>query len=831
MQSIACLLSITLCYVVTLAISAPNTDVQVRPDYGVSFVRMDEDLFNGHSFVNVRVELIRIDSDPVPEPIRSSAKILKDSPMRRAARFLDAKVTELFENVKILQNELLDLAANLTVPNLAHVIHARVKRAPFEFFGYIERTLFGTATLHDLAHLRGQITQVFDSLKDSAELMRFLASDQELLADHIVKVTQVFEASENITSRNFKIIERRFNGLLRTIGHALTSISTNITRDVDHTRFVLMSTIQYTNYLRMQEYLQHALSTLGLLSHGILPVSALSRNDLSVILDRVNQNLTSMNSDFQTLADAAYIYEHSHVIPAFHNNSISAILKIPVVRNNSQFALYAVHKVAVPSYSSINIDDDNSSSMILDLPDYLAINRASGQFIELFRRDIILCNRRSSYQCNIPFGTFDFHHKTCAMALFLGDDKATSRLCDFQHLSQRPEDKAISLGNSQYFVITSQPQYDVFDHTVHTTCNVSNRMFVLTVPCMHRISIGDLTLHYDFVECKYSGLNVRVEQRFNIPLLSSFNNISFQGIKRLAKIGWNMTKLELNTHYQLKKFPSLKRDGERLKELSRKIRDDIDSLDTEMSMSDFEGITDIFDIAWLRYVIYACMILSLLLSGYTFYRHRKLQMHVTAMLISHFPKAYAADEDIHSLISKAQASESLMEQSKAWLDIINRDITLYAVLLIVIYIAIRIVFKICTRMHKSCGTNVIVNNYLALRFNRGWTSLLLPIMPVTLEVNASLIRAHGVFYQVIPNYRIFPSAFEIKWSDSLTIEQINGVNKPIHMIEHVTIPIADRFKFARLYWSSKTPVIDIVLIRGERISQILSAKDEINVPV
>ena len=101
------MLSIT--FAISIVRPVASTDPLVLPEYGVSFVRHEHPLLNGHSSVRLKIELMRVQTDKIPIPIHSSAKIHESGPVRTAAKFLDSKVNDLYANVVLLRRTILRL--------------------------------------------------------------------------------------------------------------------------------------------------------------------------------------------------------------------------------------------------------------------------------------------------------------------------------------------------------------------------------------------------------------------------------------------------------------------------------------------------------------------------------------------------------------------------------------------------------------------------------------------------------------------------------------------------------------------------------------------------
>ena len=789
-----------------------------RLEYGAYFTRLPTPLNNGHSYMLVQAKVLQMDIAKVSPPGKIAPTIQSSNSLRDSSIVLDEHIAELYDEVVSRHDLLLRMLREIKA-----TAKYRPKRALANFVGSLSKSLFNTATMDDIVMVANQVSSFDEELHREIDLIDDVVDILGRLDRNRLKFLKEYRQNLNTTSTNFGHLDHKLQAFKKAIAGSFRNMSLLSIQTDQNTLSILSGLVEYSNYLRLKQSLNHWINCLSSLMHGTIPASLLSREQADRLITAVNHRLSSKGLDFRSAADASYIYRHAVGRPIYERGAVSVQIALPVSRPNTVFRMYSLETVSIPTLSSLTSGGPATSTRLSGVPDLLGINDQTGDYIEIYRREIAACGNGDALMCEQPFTTYSSNRLTCAVALFKNDVGGIQRLCSFNHYKTPSLARAVSLGNSSYFVISHNSKLTRnCKGSLPSTVHLKSRMSTISVPCNCEMTVDNMSLTSSLHSCKNLSMKFNVGNVVNVPALATFNRLSFESIHLLSDISWNMSALENVSRYSLDSLDTLIDGSRDISRLTNKLHDDIRSEKVRINNSTRSWRYGSFSIGF-DVISTACHILTILSFVLVLYQHVRLRQ-LQAITLALSIRMARAQPNLHDLLRGMTSVETTNSGNEY-------EITASMIMLASfgLLCAIYAITRVCGMLRRTIRRNRIRNGYIALKFNYGWHSLLIPLKEVPQEPNVIKVSAPDFDFAIVPNGKYFPSILTVQTYGSIefkhgTVRTWPGTAGNTSTLL-INIPLMDRRLMGWIWRKYKLPEITTVLVRGDKISQILTRRD------
>lgn len=422
-------------------------------------------------------------------------------------------VKSIITNINIIQQETRAKIAHLFTFIQSHIpiinIKKKSKRALLPFIGSLSKSFFGTATMDDVNLLASHLNAL---QKQSIKMANALSQHGSHLSSYMTTSNRRMDNIQFEVMKNYYAI----GNITKNFQSTITNIETHI--------------LDLTNLLNMQSYKASSISSEvntvisslqslieGKLTPVLIPIYSLHKTiqDINHILATNYSRFTLVNKEPQ------WYYQHAtfHFGTDIDTNSIYITIKFPVSPEKEPLKLYEIISLPVP----INATSSHAT-MLLNLPQYLAITSHQQYYVTMEKADLATCKKHGTYLCSFNKALTPVTQMSCVMGLFANDKSVVNKFCDFRFMENHLSPTAIELSATSVLIYNSFnlvidcPKYQDIKHG----CS----MCVMTLPCQCSIT----TKHWYFpprlVKCHKQLNKTEVFHPINLALLQQFFNES-----------------------------------------------------------------------------------------------------------------------------------------------------------------------------------------------------------------------------------------------------------------------------------------------------------------
>ena len=147
----------------------------------------------------------------------------------------------------------------------------------------------------------------------------------------------------------------------------------------------------------------------------------------------------------------AYYYRNAKPAFTWSKNRLIIRLSIPLSSSNAEYKLYKVSTFPVP----VSTDSRLSTSLHLR-KNVFGISSDSTRFVELAYDDLLACSMTKSIRCRQATNVHSTANPTCALSLYMGDEKGIQVLCPYRLEQAKPNLGLISLSPGKLLVLNAK---------------------------------------------------------------------------------------------------------------------------------------------------------------------------------------------------------------------------------------------------------------------------------------------------------------------------------------------------------------------------------------
>ena len=409
---------------------------------------------------------------------------------------------ESYQMHTTIRKELLNIMekAKAMLPSLPSSMDERDKRTILPL-GNIFSELFGVSSVEQVQSLQKHIA--------------FINKNQQKLAKIFATEFSNMASFESLTSQRIDFALSSLETVHEQIKN-LSMIETDVLHALDiHTRATAMLLNQMHAGQRLLEKFREFKQGLSMLQQGKLPITLISKQDLSNVLHNIQSTLNSLDSKFHLIFNQPeQYYRNSKVIYGKHENDIYINLAIPI-RNTPTF--YAYSLTAYP----IAIPNSEHTTIISDLPDIFLISADLSLQTTFSHIDFIACKQDIFGICNKQY-TLSHGSITCPYALLFDLKEHVNNVCSFHVQSSSIKSQLLKV----------PPHHILISNTSHITQTCNNKQpksmigctshCVLPQTCNCQYSSGHTIIPPQLLQCYNSTDSSEIAYLTNLAVLQQF---------------------------------------------------------------------------------------------------------------------------------------------------------------------------------------------------------------------------------------------------------------------------------------------------------------------
>jgi hypothetical protein len=495
--------------------SASQPSIITRQSYGVIFSKVNKPFLHGYAEYKSTFQI------NIPW-----SKFLAPDLKQRFKDYTRAdswpRITSLLQEINVLDSELMALMPN---PKLKR---PRIRKGLFDVVGTVSHYLFGISTSDEVDKVWAAINNLrsyaLKANSDNVATQRFLWHQTNLTSSRIDNMhAEMQELASFIKAVSTSVNETTLNiannhkGLLalRTALNTHTAILGNITNYFQSVEFL-------TEILTKQRMFIH---TLQKLQSRVVSPDLLLPKDIHRALYQIRHKLLSQHPLYKVIhTDIMWYYYHSLHSVLYTKDALYLTLSVPVASLETIYTLWQITLLEVPIHTKTALKYDGYTR-VDKLPTYLAVSKSRSNFIELFDSQLALCKHADNFACSQPQLISTARQATCAIALFLNDEKAIKETCSqIYSTANLTETRVVRIAPSQYIISTMQTEYQAICPNRQVSTEKLCAYGKLQAPCSCTIKIGTQKLRVPFSDCIHDNtVKIITKHTFNGGLAHEFD--------------------------------------------------------------------------------------------------------------------------------------------------------------------------------------------------------------------------------------------------------------------------------------------------------------------
>ena len=254
---------------------------------------------------------------------------------------------------------------------------------------------------------------------------------------------------------------------------------------------------------------------------GFLPQQLVSYNILDDSLKHINSQLRQISPKFSVAETnpAAYYYIQNSIAFTQTEDSLIISLRVPIQQLNFDFEIYKLFSIPVPLNGSTT-----NSSIISDLPHYLAVSDQANYYVELEYEFVSTCKGQNILLCTAFPVLRTRRLESCALSLYLDRPSDVMRLCRFKYETSLPSQNAISLGDDFYLVssTTDSTWTMICENDLHPHAIPACSICVIKTKCYCSIQSSSFYMPAKVTGC--DAASVKMVHGINLAYLHLFDH-------------------------------------------------------------------------------------------------------------------------------------------------------------------------------------------------------------------------------------------------------------------------------------------------------------------
>lgn len=386
----------------------------------------------------------------------------------------------------------------------------RTTRSLLPFVADLSKSIFGTATEHDVQILAQHMNQLIRKMQLTDRAIR---RHGQHISSYMHDVNDRLDKAMYAVKENHRAVNHLFDKMQKSISNSIdiTYLATSVLSDQ------IGTAITYTTLL--DDFL-HGINDLinGKLSPYLVPSSSLDK-----VLTDIEQIIKSKHKSFQLVrTDHKFYYNFAEFLYDRDREFLYVTLKIPITNHFSPMDLYETISLPVPVNSS-----SKHATKLLDMPRFFGITNSKDYFDET---KFAKCSKYDNiYQCNFHPTFHSAINPTCSLAIFRNDKSASKNLCNFRFLQNHLQPGIMQL--SQHSVLVNNIPMLSLSCTDQQKMVQGCTFCIMHFPCDCAISTQHFYLPPQLSQCKINSSTITKVYPVNLALLQNFFNTT-----RLAAI-------------------------------------------------------------------------------------------------------------------------------------------------------------------------------------------------------------------------------------------------------------------------------------------------------
>lgn len=626
---------------------------------------------------------------------------------------------------------------------------SRSKRAILPFVGDMSKSLFGTATFHDV---------------------KILAAHIAVLHKQDGQFTKAFQQFGNHMQSAMSSIDKRVSNSFRAIQDNHAAIS-ELGQETQRSFSTLLAGVNLAgmmqkqaqltnNVLRQAEEFYLGIQTLvqGKLSPSLLPPEAIKE-----ILNKTQMIISERYPTFQlAYSDPSHYYAIPHFAFARLGRHIYVTLQFPLTTAAAPGQLYSVETFPIP----INQSSDHATQL-LDQPPYIFLTSDQSEYTCLTHQQLSRCRGSNPKYCPFSVPLTSQSKQSCLSALFSRNNEKVHEICDFRFLQNIIKPNLQEIGPGK--ILVSNIDNITVSCPQHTYSTKGCKFCVVKIPCECMVLAASISISAHITNCHNDTKTVSKWHPVNLALLQSFfGPEDLESIKDDTlfsnPIDVNIPPFKLFRHNFSELIASDQKQHLSLRRMAAAAAADQDIFQT-LADPILDGKLPNLDTTWsivVKYLSLTSSVMSVLLTVVVIWQLKKIySLSMAVTLLQKVAQSEAASFT-HPPLYFLQATHTTLKS-----EIISETSDLTALYVIVAFLlAIALIVAIIKR-RSNCRTT------LTLEISNGDTCVRVPITSLKACPRNWHLAATTTVKAVSVTGRVFPT-ITVGWGDLNLSNTITG---------------------------------------------------------
>lgn len=399
---------------------------------------------------------------------------------------------------------------------------SRAKKGLFDLGGAILSNVFGLATERQM--------------KDVTAHLDMVQKGQVVNANQIVKVEGELSSLINLTDSRFKgtfeaiEMNHQDNENLKLSLESLIKQEYQLANYARQAHILIRSLAIYMDtVIALEEQTLNLLRGVNTLIKGYIGPELIPVESLQKVLHMVTRVLRRKNTGFTLLYDKPSMYYQAKDLVAYTQTrqGILINLKIPLVSTLTQFHLYSVQSIDMPTNNT-----SANTTKIVDIEPYFAITMDQEYHASIDIETYRTCSGEHVMFCTAGIPMRPRSYQTCLSALYFDIPDLVLKLCKFTYKTNHVLDSIIQVNDDHVLISSSNANWQINCPGERLKHKYPTNYGLLQVPCGCSIEARDFYLPARISNCQSKTKNLTVFHALNIPVLKALQSTS----KLLSKL-------------------------------------------------------------------------------------------------------------------------------------------------------------------------------------------------------------------------------------------------------------------------------------------------------
>lgn len=409
----------------------------------------------------------------------------------------------------------------------------RLKRAPFEFVGYIGDKLFGIArkkavklALRNHEILKSQVNDSFGKIVASQKSLESVIKLQDKTLNSTYKAIKYQQKALD----NLRIDLRETDSSLRVLEAVSRSEASYAYNLIAHQAGLQTSLIKATistlgSLNQIQDRTHRILLGLQRLASGYLPIGLISASQVEEALEMIDVMLLKPRLQFHLAIRNIKYYYGMQCASFVMNGQLSVVLHVPLSTVGALFQTYAVNAIKLPMSTEQNQENDGRYTRVSGHSEYFAMSLDGEHYLEMSSRDMATCKGIIGFPfiCNpVRVMSSVRSRPSCTLALYNGNVTMMKTHCKREFYEQsQPDAQIYQIGQGELLVTATEGEF--IKHCAHGPQMVTIqacKLCTIKLPCGCNLKSKDLLVPPLLDGCLKNSSTAEIKYPINLLTLS-----------------------------------------------------------------------------------------------------------------------------------------------------------------------------------------------------------------------------------------------------------------------------------------------------------------------